>query len=142
MVEPHVQKCEISRSQNSRPDSSNTYDLYLRARHLQHSSDERDNAAAYEILQSALLLQPNNVHVISAAAEALHHRTSVGWRAFGSHDREAMIDLSHRGLALGAADGTLLGHFGAALFTAREFDEGLMVLERGIEAIRQVFPRL
>lgn len=132
-LEFQIHTAETARSLADRAESASPYDLYLRARWKQRTSEEKDNAEAYRLLQAALRREPENVHFLAAAAEALHHRISVGWPTLEADDRQVSLDLAVRGVAGGRADGVALGLFGTAMFTARDWDGGQATTERGLE---------
>lgn len=132
-VDAAIQHAETSHSQARRPASTRPYDLYLRARSHLRSSEEGDNALAYGLLQQALEMEPENVHVLAAMVETLHHRDSVGWPSIGADDRGHARDLALRGLALGGDDAAAIGLFAEALFSAGEYDIARLVAERAVE---------
>src|SRR5262245_46411863 len=58
-VEPNVQKSEIERSRQKRPDSLDAYDLYLRALPYTASQSAEEGKIAIEFLEKALSIDPN-----------------------------------------------------------------------------------
>ena len=132
-IDTAVQRAETERSRAQRRSSERPYDLYLRARWHLRSSEERDNAIAYGLLQQALEAAPENIHILAATVETLHHRDSVGWPSISANDRSEAHDLALRGLALGDDDAAAIGLFGEALFSAGEFEAGRLTMERAVE---------
>ena len=133
-VEPAIYAVETSRSRAERPESESVRDLYLRARWLLRRSEEPGNAAAHRLVQRALRLEPENIHLLALGAEVLHHRISVGWPAIGPDDMQTMTDIALRGMSLGIDDGAALGLFSNAMFTAHEWDVGIVTTERAVGA--------
>jgi TolB-like protein len=128
-----IELADTVRSRSERPNSESPSDLHRRARWLLRPSLERGNAEAYRLVMQALEMEPENIHFLATAAEILHHRGSVGWRPIGANDTEQMLDFVDRGMLLGIDDGTALGLFASALFTARDWDRGRATMERAIE---------
>jgi TolB-like protein/Tfp pilus assembly protein PilF len=133
-IEAEVQAAETARSRAERRMSASPYDLYLRAKWLLRPSDEKGNREAHGLLKQALRLDPENIHILAATAEVLHHRRAVGWPALGPDDERVLREAVEHGLDLGTADGAALGLFSNALFTLQEWDMARVTMERAVAA--------
>ena len=132
-VVSEVEAAEIRRSRDERPNGTSSRDLYLRARFLMQASRREGHAAAYALLVQAMRLEPENVTIVAAACEALHHTIGCGWPQLTANDRTEWIELSNRGLLLGGGDATALGLIANTLFSAQEPDLGAAVFQRAVE---------
>ncbi|NEJ73502.1 tetratricopeptide repeat protein [Rhizobium phaseoli] len=135
IVEPAIEIAEIRRSRRDRPNSPAVYDLYLRA--LAAITDEsiENNAVAYALLREALAMEPENALILSLAAWALEHRTTMGWPPLGEDDKAECLRLARRGLQHSAGDPRVMVHCGMALLqTGKDYDGGMAVLEAAAAA--------
>jgi TolB-like protein len=132
MVEAQVHLAEIARSARERPESLEAYDLYLRARRHIRTSSEEGNAAAYPLLVRALERDPDNIAILAAFAEIIHHRRAVGWRDHDGMSSGIVLDIVRRGLEHPGLDAPALGLFADALHTAGEEDLGAVAAERAV----------
>ncbi|MGO7643925.1 winged helix-turn-helix domain-containing tetratricopeptide repeat protein [Rhizobium ruizarguesonis] len=135
IVEPAIEIAEIRRSRRDRPNSPAVYDLYLRA--LAAITDEsiESNAAAYTLLREALTIEPENALILSLAAWALEHRTTMGWPPLGEDDKAECLRLARRGLQHSAGDPRVMVHCGMALLqTGKDYEGGMAVLEAAAAA--------
>jgi TolB-like protein len=97
-VEPNVQKSEIERSRQKRPDNLDAYDLYLRARPYTASQSAEEGKIAIGFLEEALRIDPDY-----AAAHAL-----IAWCYEWCYSR-AGFDESNKTAALSHARAAIKG---------------------------------
>lgn len=135
LIVPRIQTAEIQRSRRERPGSFAAYDIYLRALSKIISATEPDNAEAYELLSHAIAMEPNNPLLLSHAAWVVQFRLAMGWRPFGSDDRQLCGELARRGLEHANGDAMIMSHCGMALLEgAREYDLGMAAVKAAVEA--------
>jgi tetratricopeptide (TPR) repeat protein len=116
-------------------DAGAVYDLYLRA--LAANTDEsiESNAVAYTLLREALTIEPENALILSLAAWALEHRTTMGWPLLGEDDKAECLRLARRGLQHSAGHPRVMVHCGMALLqTGKDYEGGMAVLEAAAAA--------
>ena len=129
-LDSQVHLAEMGRVHRRHPASVEAHDYYLRGRCKILTSTEADNAVALDLFMRALALEPDNIEYLAGAAEAIHHRTSVGWRPIPGASRTIALELSRRGLDRAGGDAASLGLFGSALMTAHEEDAGSILTAR------------
>ena len=129
-VEPSVQKSEIERSRQKRPDSLDAYDLYLRALPYTASQSAEEGKTAIDFLERALRIDPDY-----AAAHAL-----IAWcyewcysRA-GFDEANKVAALSHARAALkgGTDDATALSVAGFVIVMLSKDQAGLNAIDRAL----------
>ncbi len=134
VIEPQIQRAEITRSRQERPGSIAAYDLYLRALPRLYSMTAEGYADAYGLLTEALTLEPDNALLLAYAAEALHHRSTMGWAPIGPDDIPTCAELARRGLQHAGDDALAMGFCGNALLqTVKEYDWGMAVIQSAVE---------
>ena len=135
VVEPQIQQAEIKRSRRERPESLAAYDLYLRALQKLNLDRPEDNAAALEILERAIALEPGYAIALAYAAYGYEHRVSMGWPPFSEDDAKRSLQLARSALAVAEGDATVLARCGIVLLLmGREYDQGLLMITRAVEA--------
>jgi TolB-like protein len=135
IIEPRIQQAEIETSRRERPGSLAAYDLYLRALPKHAAMSPERSAEAMALLDQALAIAPTYAVALKVATDILSCRLSFGWPALGPNDREKCLALTERALACAAGDATVMAQCGAVLvFIARDFDRGLVLVDRAIEA--------
>ena len=134
VVEPQIQQAEIKRSHRERPESLAAYDLYLRALQKLNLDRPADNAAALEILERAIVLEPGYAIALAYAAYGYEHRVSMSWPAFSEDDRKRSLQLARAALAVAEGDATVLARCGIVLqLMGREYEQGLLMIMRAVE---------
>jgi TolB-like protein/class 3 adenylate cyclase/Tfp pilus assembly protein PilF len=98
VVEPSVQRSEIARARQKRPESLDAYDLYLRAVPFTASQSAEEGKIAIELLERALTIDPEY-----AAAHAL-----VAWCYEWCYSRGGFDDV-HKASALRHAQAAMSG---------------------------------
>ena len=133
LVAPHIDKAEIERARRERPGSLAVHDLYLRALAKFETLSAHDNAAGLELLDRAIALDPDYAPALALAAHSREHRMTMGWPAYRADDREVALALAHRALDRAGDDGVTIARCGMVLlWVGREFDRGVMTLERAV----------
>ena len=134
VIEPHVQQAELDRSRRERPSSVAAYDLYLRALAKIYTFTPDGNAEAFQLLETALVIEPDNGVFMAFACWALEIRHVLSRKALGRDDRKRGLDLAHRAVQLAGNDATVLAHGGLAMQTlGQEYERGLRVVKRALE---------
>jgi TolB-like protein len=134
VVEPQIRHVEIERSRRQRPSSLAAYDLYLRAVSKLYTFAENENAAALQLLERALEIEPDNASYLAFAFWAIEYRINVGWQPLGPDDRERAVALAKRAVHCAADDAGILARAGFTIcLIGREFDAGIAICERALE---------
>ena len=135
LVEPRIVRAEIERSRRERPESHDTYDLFLRALHKFNTKRSDDNAAAIQLLESLIARDPGYGPALALAANAIEHRMSVGWPPSGSNDRERSLELARMALAAGGDDPRVVARAGLVIaIVGNEFELAVQTLQRALSA--------
>jgi TolB-like protein len=135
IVEPQIREAEIERSRRERPGSVAAYDLYLQGLQEFRTTSLEGNAAAYALFSAAVALEPNNGVFLAKALHALEHRSVMGWPMLTGDDKAECRELIRQALANAPDDASVLATCGIALIgPAREYDLGLAMLRRAVEA--------
>jgi adenylate cyclase len=133
LVVPSIEKAEIERARRERPGSLTVHDLYLRALAKFETLSPQDNAVGLELLDRAVVLDPDYAPALALAAHSREHRMTMGWPAYRDDDREAALDLARRALDRAGDDGAIIARCGMVmLFVGRDFDRGVTLLERAV----------
>jgi TolB-like protein len=107
-IEPTVQAAEIRRAFARPTENMTSYDLYLRALPLYFTFGERGMFEALDLLERAVLLDPDHALALSLAAGCHYMIHRYGWTAdTQTHQRQA-IEMTHRSLRLAADDANVL----------------------------------
>ena len=134
VIEPHIQKAELDRSRQKRPENLDAYDLYLQALQKINTMEPAENAVALVLLDKAIALEPNYAAALASAALALEHRTTMGWPPLGVDDAAKSLRLARSALANGSDDAMVLARCGIVLMqVGREYDQALLILEHALE---------
>jgi DNA-binding winged helix-turn-helix (wHTH) protein len=132
-IASEVQAAELLGGPRRDVPGAEAYGLYLRGTRALHTSRADDNRVAFKLLTAALDLEPDNPTYVAAASEAIHHRLSVGWEAYGSQDKRVGLELARRAHALAGSDAAALALAGNTYFTVDEEDLGLALCHRALE---------
>ncbi len=133
LIEPQINKAEIDRARQKRPDNLQAWDHFVQAVPLVHSAKVADYDRAIDHLRRAIAIDPNYTPALTFASWAHERRKTYGGTSpEGEDDWRVALDLAHRAVASDSNDAmalTLLG-WERILF---EMDEmGLELCERGV----------
>jgi adenylate cyclase len=133
LVEPTIRWAEIERSRRERPDSLESYDLYLRALPMHLSQTEPANAETIRLLLRAIALDPHNPTYLVYAGNTLLHRASQGWPPIGEDDHGRGIALVEQALAHARDDAVVLT-LGAMMLihNLKDYERGLELTRRAV----------
>ncbi len=104
LIEPEIRKAEIGRAQRKHPESLDAYDLYWRALPLLQASHSRGYSEAVDLLDRAVMLEPEFGPILALAAYAHDKRLGWGLTPQGADDKAAAISLADRALAADSSD--------------------------------------
>ena len=134
VVEPRIQRAEVERSRRERPDSLDAYDLCLRGLQKLNTMHPEENAAAVELFDQAIAIEPGYATALSAAALGLEHRITMGWLPLGADDGRKSVRLAHAALAAGGDDAMVLARCGIVLLQlGEEHDQALRLFDRALD---------
>jgi adenylate cyclase len=134
VVEPHIREAEIGRSRRDRPDSVESYDLYLQALPRFRLGTEPANRQAWELLQQALMLEPDNPGFLAEASRVVERVLVLGWTPLTSDDRQACADFARRGLAVAGNDAAVLATCAVSLMSsAGDVQLGMATIRRALD---------
>ena len=134
VVEPKIQRAEIERSRRERPDSLDAYDLCLRGLQKLNTMQPEENAAALELFDRAIAIEPGYATALAAAALGLEHRITMGWLPLGADDGPKSVRLAHAALAAGGDDAMVLARCGMVLLQlGEEHDQAMRLFNRALD---------
>ena len=134
VVEPKIQRAEIERSRRERPGSLDAYDLCLRGLQKLNAMHPEENAAALELLDRAIAVEPDYATALAAAALGLEHRITMGWPPLSADDGQKSLRLAHAALAAGGDDAMVLARCGIVLLQlGEEYDQAMRLFNRAVD---------
>jgi TolB-like protein/class 3 adenylate cyclase/Tfp pilus assembly protein PilF len=130
-IEPSVRRAETERAKRKRPDNLDVYDLYLRALDRVSSYTPAGRAAALEMLEAAIALDPNYAEAQGVAAFCLQQRFLWGGRA--PEDRTAALCHAEAVAGSQTDDATALAFAAFAMSSlAGSHDAAFAMLDRAL----------
>jgi TolB-like protein/Flp pilus assembly protein TadD len=134
IVEPRIQRAEIERSRRERPDSVDAYDLCLRGLQKLDTTHPDANAAALELFDRAIAIEPGYATALAAAAIGLEHRITMGWPPLGADDGQKSVRLARAALAAGGDDAMVMARCGIVLLQlGEEGDQAMRLFNRALD---------
>ena len=131
-IEPNVRAVEIKRVLRKPTESATAYDLYLRALHALHLTEEGMKRAE-ALLHRAIELDPDYAEVLGMLTDCITTRTMNGWHESVAGGAVEAAEFARRALAAGPDNGTCVAS--AAFVYANlvgRYDEALELAERAI----------
>lgn len=131
IVEPSLQRSEIERARQKRPENLDAYDLYLRAVPYMATVMPADARIAAELLEDALRLDPN--YPAAHARLAWCHEIFFSRDGFDAGDKAAGVEHARAVIASGTDDATALAIAGFAIFMlGKDHEAALTAVERAL----------
>ena len=133
LIEPQIQRAEIDRARQKRPDSLQAWDHYVQAVPLVHSAKVTDYDLAIAHLDRAIALDPNYTPALVFASWAHERRRTYGGTAsVGEDDWRIAIDLAQRAVASDRNDALALALLGWERILFQLDEMGLELCEQGV----------
>lgn len=133
VVEPEIRQAEIALSRRERPNSIAAYDLYLRGLSLLNAETPEGLAAAAQLFDQAVALEPGNAIYMMNASWARQLGHAVGWPEVQREDQRIVHRLCHDAAAAAPNDGCVLARCGLTLLhNAREYSLGESMVSRAL----------
>ncbi len=122
-IEPHIMRSELERARRKPPGNLDAYDLYLRA--LALSNESRDMnfeqmSKEIELLEEAVVLDPNFAPILAEAAWAYEKRLTRGGTPPGMDDAKRAIELAEQALQADENDPMAMLVAGVVLVTIKK----------------------
>jgi TolB-like protein/DNA-binding winged helix-turn-helix (wHTH) protein len=138
LIEPQIRLAEIEQARRKRPDSLDAYDLFLRALPLMTGArfvKPEDYAAAIDLLERAVALDPGFAPALAYAAWGHEMRLTRGWQAPpGADDARDAVALAERALAAGGNDAIVLALVGVIRITVKgDQPAGISLIDRALD---------
>jgi tetratricopeptide (TPR) repeat protein len=131
-IEPSVRRVEIERAKRKRPDDLSAYDLYLRAIARMYEVTPAGRAAALELIEQALALEPDYAEGHGIAAWCYFAR-SLWEGALPKRYLDAALHHARKVQALQSEDASTLAHAAIALaMTTRDFPAALEMIAHAL----------
>ncbi len=129
-VEPSIQKSEIERSRQKRPDNLDAYDLYLRALPYTASQSAEEGKIAIELLEAALKIDPNYAAAHALIAWCYEWRYSRA--GFDKANKTAALTHARAALKGGTDDATAVAVAGFVIVMLSKDQAGLTAIDRAL----------
>ncbi|RWC55677.1 winged helix-turn-helix domain-containing protein [Mesorhizobium sp.] len=127
---PSIQLAEIERARRKRPGDLQTYDLVMRSLPHVRALARQDNAIAIEILEKALLGDPDYPLALSLLSWCHAQRSIYNWSAEPIAERRRALELAERSTELNGDDPFSLTVLGAAHAVSRNLVTAGALLEK------------
>jgi adenylate cyclase len=133
-VIPRLQTAEIERSQRSRPESLDAYDLYLRAVSAVREMTQDASDKALSLVRRALEIDPAYAVAAGLGAWARTLRVAQNWPLDLEAEKADGVKLGRLAVLKGQDDADALAAGGYALaFLGGELEEGMRAIERAVD---------
>jgi TolB-like protein/tetratricopeptide (TPR) repeat protein len=134
LIEPRIRKAEIERARRKPPQSLDAYDLYWRALPLMQSPHGHLYSQAADLLDQAVLLEPDFAPILALAASAHQKRKSWGHSPPGVDDAAIGQALAARAMDADPNDPSILIAKAGAVYRDGEGD-----LDAALTLARQAY---
>lgn len=132
-LRPAVRSAEIERARRKAADTLKTHDLVLKAMPHFWAHRREDNIAALELLEQALVSDPNSGAALSLKAWCLSQQITYLWSDDPERDRAAALDLAERAAETAEPDPLVMTAIGATYsILLTDQDRALVYIERAI----------
>lgn len=131
-IQPSIRAAEIERARRKRPESLSAYDIVMRALPFVWSFDIESNAAACQMLEEALALDPTYPLALSLSSWCSGQRIIYNWSTDIEKDRQDALEKAQAAAKLASDDPFVLTVLGATLTITREFEAALLLLSKAL----------
>lgn len=133
-VEPRLQIAEIERARRKRPESLDAWDLYIQAMPLVYGADVSAYSDAIDLLDRALILEPDYGPAMALASWAHEKRKTFGGKAPpGVDDADLALAFAQRALDVDPDDALAMALLGWNRILFREDRSGLELCTRALD---------
>ncbi len=133
LIEPQIQRAEIERARQKRPDTFDVWDLYAQAVPLVHSARVSDYDTAISLLDRAIALDPSYGPALAMASWAHERRRTFGGIAPpGVDDAQVALELVQRAVEADPDDALALALYGWYRILFRGDERGIELCERAV----------
>jgi TolB-like protein/Tfp pilus assembly protein PilF len=134
-IQPELERAEVVRARQKRPDNLDAYDLYLRALPLVNGPDPTGYETAIDLLRHARELDPKFGIVAALLGWAYEKRFTLNMPPLTEDDAAEIVRLARTALTLDPNDPRVLVICGWLLIrAAQDFDAGLAAARRAYAA--------
>lgn len=133
LIEPRIQRAEIDRARQKRPETLHAWDLYVQAVPLVHSGVLANWSRSLELLDRAIMLAPSYAPALALAGWAHDRRYHTGGPGLPDYeaDGQAAMELAERAVAADPCDALALALSGwFRIRHRRDFSGGLELVLR------------
>jgi adenylate cyclase len=133
-IEPRLRQEEIERAKRKRPESMDSYDLYLRALPESYRPTPGGSAEALRLLEKGYAIDPNYPPANVIGAWLYFYRVAATWSESPQSDSARAVKLARAAIDQGEGDPYVLA-LGAFLMASigRDVDAGLSATNRAVE---------
>jgi adenylate cyclase len=131
-IQPSIRAAEVERARRKRPENLDVYDLVMRALPSVWSLDPASNRTATDLLERALALDPTYPLALSLSAWCSGQRVVYSWSSDVAADTHDTLEKAHLAAELASDDPFVLTVLGAGLTITREFQAGLLMIEKAL----------
>ena len=131
-LHPSIRQAEIDRSRRKRPQDLGAYDFVMRAIPHVWSLDRDDNREALELLQEALIIDPDYALALSLTAWCYGQQAVYNWTTTMGETKAKALGLAGQAASLSGDDPFVLTVLGAAHTIVNDHKSAAVILERAI----------
>lgn len=133
LIEPQIQRAEIERARQKRPESFDAWDLYVQAVPLVFSPHVANYDTAIPLLHRAIALEPNYCPALATASWAHERRRTYGGPSGTSADDERMaFAFAQRAVEADPNDALALANLGWQRILFKSDFSGVDMCERAV----------
>jgi adenylate cyclase len=133
-IEPRLRHEEIERAKRKRPESMDSYDLYLRALPESYRPTPGGSAEALRLLEKGYAIDPNYPPANVIGAWLYFYRVAATWSESPQADRARAVKLARAAIDQGEGDPYVLSLGGFLIASiGRDVDAGVSATNRAVE---------
>ncbi len=132
-IEPELGKVERERAKSKKPESLDAWDLYLRGMSHLYQYTKEELAAARDLFEQAIALDPSLGPACSGLAEAYYHEVVYGFADSIEENRANAVEPARRAVALDDQDAGAHCTLGRIHYLRREHEAAIFELRAALE---------
>lgn len=134
-IEPHLNRAELERVKQKRPENLDAYDFTLRGLAAMNELTPESTAEALELYRKAIAVDPKYARAYACASWCYRRHVQLKGLTLSAEDKVESIRLAHSALKLDQTDPYVLWQAGMTLgFLEHDFDTMTELVDRSLES--------
>jgi adenylate cyclase len=129
----NITQVEARRSLDKPRPNQNAFDLFLRARSMNHGASRTINRRVRELISEAIELDPNYAAARALLAEALYSQAILGWTEFPDRELSRGVTEAQRAITMAPNEPDGYRALGRILLARTEYAQAQNALARAVE---------